>query len=61
MDNKKINICCNCKNKEYHRHSFTNPLIRNQTTLSKLFWNLKERQLTSHIKRNFIKKNFDGE
>ena len=33
-----------------HRHSFSNLLLRNQTALSKYFWSLKKRRLTTHIK-----------
>ena len=29
-----------------HRHSFSNPRLRNQTALSKYFWNLKDQGLT---------------
>ena len=33
-----------------HRHSFINPLLTNQITLSRWFWNLKEHGPNSQIK-----------
>ena len=49
----------------YHRHSFSNPQLKNQTALSKYFWNLKDLGLTSQIKWKIIRQsstanNFNG-
>ena len=37
-------------------HFFSNPLLRNQTALSRWFWSLRDRGLTPQIKCRFIKK-----
>ena len=37
-----------------HRHSFSNPSLRNQTALSKWFWRLKDKDLTLLVR--FIKR-----
>ena len=39
-----------------HRHSFSNPLLRNQIALLMWFSSLRERDLTPLIKWRFIKK-----
>ena len=39
-----------------HRHSFWNPLLRNQTSLSRRFGSLRVKSLTPQIKWRFIKK-----
>ena len=38
-----------------HRHSFSNPSLRNQTALSKWFRRLKDSSLTLFVRWNFIK------
>ena len=38
-----------------HRHSFSNSWLRNQTALSKYFWNLKDQGLTPQIKREIVR------
>ena len=38
-----------------HRHSFSNPWLRNQTALSKYFWNLKDQELTPQIKWKIVR------
>ena len=38
----------------YHRHSFSNPRLRNQTAHSKYFWNLKDQRLTPQIKWKIV-------
>ena len=38
-----------------HRYSFSNPRLKNQTALSKYFWNLKDQGLTSQIKWRIIR------
>ena len=56
----------NLKQRLYkHRYSFSNPRLRNQTTLSKYFWNLKDQGLTPQIKWKIIRQsstaiNFNG-
>ena len=39
-----------------HRHSFSNPSLRNQTALSNWFWRLKDNGLTPLVRWNFIKR-----
>ena len=39
-----------------HKHSFSNPSLRNQTVLSKCFWRLKDSGLTPLVRWNFIKR-----
>ena len=47
----------NWKQRYYnHKHSFTNPTRRNQTALSKWFWNLRDRGLTPYIKWKLIRR-----
>ena len=43
-----------------YRFSFTNLRLRNQTALSKYFWNLKDSGLTSQIKWKITAYNFNG-
>ena len=38
-----------------HRHSFSNPRLRNQSVLSKYFWNLKDQGLTPQIKWKILR------
>ena len=46
----------NWKQKIYnHRHSFSNPWLRNQTALSKYFWSLKDQGLIPQIKWKIVR------
>ena len=46
----------NWKQRRYnHRHSFSNPRLRNQTALSKYFWSLKDQGLSPQIKWKIIR------
>ena len=38
-----------------HRHSFFNPRLRNQTALSKYFWNVKDQGRTPQVKWKIVK------
>ena len=62
-----IGICTvNWKKRLYnHRHSFSNPRLRNQTTQSKYFWSLKDQRVTPQIKWKIVRQsstmnNFNG-
>ena len=46
----------NWKQRFCNRHSFSNPLLRNQTSLTKWFRSLRDRVLTPQIKWRLIKK-----
>ena len=42
----------NWKRRLYNQHSFSNPQLKNQTALSKCFWNLKERDPSNKVENN---------